>query len=187
MIHRNVLAGLTVAFAMFVLASAEARAQQAGSFEQLQVLVKPGDKIYVTDATGNVTKGKLVGLSTSTMRLLANGATREVTEADIFEIRQWRHDSLVNGAEIGAGIGLGTGVLAAVAWCRGYSGCGGGETVAGIAIYTGLGAAIGAGIDALIPSKVTIYKNGRRTSLSKIRLQPLLSRTHKGIQVSMSF
>src|SRR5215475_2929139 len=37
----------------------------ATSFEQLQVLVKPGSKISVIDFTGKKTKGKIVDLSSS--------------------------------------------------------------------------------------------------------------------------
>jgi hypothetical protein len=49
--------------------SVESSAQQATSFDQLQLLVKPGDNIYVTDTAGNTTKGRISELSASTIGL----------------------------------------------------------------------------------------------------------------------
>lgn len=53
---------------MALLLAAPARAQQvATSFEELRNLVKQGDTIYVTDTRGATIKGKLAGLSTSSL------------------------------------------------------------------------------------------------------------------------
>jgi hypothetical protein len=42
------------------LISVECGAQQATSFEQLQVLVNPGDNVYVTDLLGKSNKGRII-------------------------------------------------------------------------------------------------------------------------------
>ena len=79
-----------VGFAMLVI-SMECSAQTADSFEQLQVLVKPGDNVYVTDSTGQTTKGRISQLSATSLALTVNGARRDLVQNDVYEIRQWKH------------------------------------------------------------------------------------------------
>lgn len=74
----------------------------AGSFEQLQVLVKPGDTVTVTDATGRETRGKIAELTGSTLALLAGGTRLELRESDVMTIKQLYSDSLADGAIWGA-------------------------------------------------------------------------------------
>jgi len=169
--------------------SSELRAQQVSAFEQLQLLVKPGDKVYVTDSTGTTTKGKIADLSSSTLRLIVNGTKRDLAQADVFQDRQWRHDSLGNGTAIGALTGLGFGTVVSVLACANAS-CSGGDAgilAAFIGISTGVGAGIGLGIDALIPAKQTIFRNTSQNRVSRFKVQPILSKSSKGIRVGMSF
>ena len=174
--------------AFLYLASLDARAQEARSFEQLQLLVKAGDRIFVTDPTLNTFEGRIAGLPTSSLRVTVNGTSRDLSETDIFEIRQWRHDSLKNGAVIGAGVGLGLGIAFAIAICQdSWNGCGGGEVLAGLALYSGIGAGIGVGVDALMPSKQRVFIGGTRTSSNRITVMPILNRSRKGITLGLSF
>jgi hypothetical protein len=142
-----------------------ARAQDvaavAVSFEQLQVLVRPGNTMTVADAAGSEVSGRLESLSRSVLSLSVNGARRDFSEADVTTIRQRRGDSLANGAWWGFGIGAG---LAAVA----FSSCdecwdSPGFALGIIAGQGAMGAGIGVGIDALIRREQTIY---RRPGLS---------------------
>ena len=89
------------------LAQPAAAQGTAGSFEQLQVLVKPGDTVSVTDAAGRETTGKIAELSSSTLILLTADARREWTEDGVATIKQRRNDSLANGAIYGLAIGAG--------------------------------------------------------------------------------
>lgn len=187
--HRNAFSVFASTLTFLALLSQPAAAQEARSFEQLQLLVKPGDRIYVTDSMGNVTEGRIAGLSRSSLRLMTKISTRDLSESDVFKIRQWRHDSLKNGALIGAGVGFGLGLAGVISDCRSsglFSDCGG-EVVGIVALFTGVGAAIGVGIDALIPSKETIYIGGTRTSLSRIKVKPILDHSRKGVAVAFSF
>jgi len=186
MTHRAALSAATLMLAFLVLLPQPARAQEARSFEQLQILVKPGDRIFVTDATGNVTVGRVAGLSKTSLSLTTKTSTKDWTESDVFKIKQWRHDSLKNGALIGTGVGLGLGIVGAAFWCSEWGDCGG-EAVAGVAVYAGLGAGVGVGIDALIPSKQTVYIGGTRTTSSPIKLKPIVSKSRKGVAVAFSF
>jgi hypothetical protein len=186
MLNRNSLATLFLMASLLCFAGPNAAAQEAQSFEQLKLLVKPGDKIYVTDSSGIITKGKIGGLTTSTLTLLSDKKTLDLSEKDVSRIRQWRHDSLKNGTLIGLGVGVGLGLIGTIAYCNdGWGDCGG-EAVAVVAIWGGLGAGIGVGVDALIPSKQTVYI-GPRAASNRIKIRPVLDRYRKGAAVAFSF
>ena len=156
------------------------------SFEQLQVLVRPGDTVHVTDFAGNVNKGKVTALTNSSLKLTVDGAPRDLTQADVFEIKQWRRDSLGNGALIGGGVAFGIGVAGLIIFCNEFN-CGADEVAAGLLMYGAIGAGIGVCIDALIPTKQVVFQNRNRNSSLRIRFQPLIGRSHKGVLVSLSF
>jgi hypothetical protein len=165
-----------------------AMAQQTSSFEQLRVLVEPGDTVVVIDADGKATQGKIESLSAASLRLASKGSVREFGQRDAVEIRQRRGDSLKNGAIIGAVTGGGLGTLGAVAlcshgWCRGN----GAEVAAAIVFCTGVGAAAGVGIDALFKPTQTIYRAPGQTAFNAVRVVPLLGGGRKGVAVRWSF
>jgi hypothetical protein len=137
-------------------------AQEAHSFEQLQLLVRPGDTIYVTGEDGDEHKGKVQELSTNTLRLSVRGTTRDWAQREISRIRKWRGDSLKNGAIIGGGGGIGFAALL-------------------------VGASSCVGIDALIPSKQTIFVPGIRSGLNHMRIAPLLHASGRGVRLAISF
>lgn len=98
-----------------VLAPPVSAQDVATSFEQLRALVKPGDTVYVTDASGRRTKGKLGELSAASLELLvrqtqSDGSEKWVpkarlSEGEVRQITRERHDSLWNGALIGLAVG----------------------------------------------------------------------------------
>jgi hypothetical protein len=172
---------------LMLLIPIQSPGQQVSSFEQLQVLVKPGDNVYVTDSAGTTAKGRILNLSRSSLELMVDGQRRSWLQNDVREIRQWRGDSLRNGALIGLGAGAGTaGVIWAV-YCSG-GGCenDGGVVAGNIALMGGLGAAVGAGIDALIPHKQTIFRNETDGS-ARLTIRPIVNRSNRGVQVAWSF
>jgi hypothetical protein len=172
---------VAMASCLFMAVSIEAFAQQTTSFEQLQVLVKTGDKIFITDSNGARTEGKIESLTGSSLRVIHKGISRELRPSDISAIRKWRQDSLGNGAGIGLGAGLALGALSALA---ASDSCPGGCKAAVIASMGGIGAGIGIGIDALIKHKATVFSN-RQTR--KLHVEPILSRTSKGASLSLRF
>jgi len=98
-----------------------------------------------------------------------------------------RADSLRNGALIGLGIGGGLVLVGCLAsaesgdagWC-----------VLGAAVYGGIGAGIGVGIDALIPGKkILAYRAPGAAGLSHARLSvaPVVTPRAKGVAVSFAF
>ena len=159
----------------------------ASSFDQLSVLVKPGDKIRIVDTTGRAADGRIGKLSRDELTLVTKAGARQLGERDVARIRQRRSDSLQNGAIIGAaaGAGYGLAVLALLA----STDDGGGPipigVVTGMAVFTGIGAAAGAGLDALIMRRQLIFQKpggGNRTSIS-----PLFLHGRRGVAVSVTF
>ena len=174
------VAGLFLLFVMPVYA----QTQPAQSFEQLQVLVKPGDSIYVRDWTGATSKAKILGLSSSSLHVMTKSGTRDLSEADVSEIKQWRKDSLANGALIGLAGGATIGIVGAAYYCGENNHCPG-VAAAMIGLWSAVGTGVGVGIDALISHKRTIYSGGGRTS--HFGCTPVLGSSRKGVAVRFSF
>ena len=157
----------------------------AGSFDQLRVLVKPGDTVSVTDATGQEARGAISDLSSSALAITVGGSRRRFLERDIDAIRQRRPDSLANGAKWGLAVGAGLGLLAGIAIASEYDG-GGGPLIPMLSLtYGALGAGVGAGIDALVSSEQVIF--ARRGSPSAVAVRPVLKRGRTGIAATIGF
>ena len=158
----------------------------ASSFEQLNVLVKPGDKITVVDVTGRKAEGRIGKLSRDILTLATPAGPRELGEVEVAEIRQRRDDSLKNGAIIGAVAGTAYFVTMAAL----LSDSDGGDVIISTAVtggvlFAGLGAAAGVGIDALITRKQVIYRKSSRET--KVSVSPLFGHGRRGAAVSVKF
>jgi hypothetical protein len=162
----------------------QAAAQEATSFEQLQVLVKPGDTVVVIDKEGKPTKGKIRSISRESLQLASGGNIREFLQRDTVEVKKRKADSLANGAIIGAAAGGTLAALGATVACN-ESHCNGGEVAGLVAIYAGLGAGIGAGLDALIKPRRTIYRSSGQTA--GLQVAPVLVGGRRGIALQWSF
>jgi hypothetical protein len=159
----------------------------ASSFDQLMVLVKPGDKITVVDVDGRRAEGRIANLSRLNLTLATKAGPLQLGEGDVGTIQQRRDDSLRNGAIIGAAAGAGYGV-AMLTFASMMSD--GGDVipisvVTGMAIFTGLGAAAGAGIDALIRRREVIFE--KPGGMRKVAISPLFLQGGRGIAVSVRF
>jgi hypothetical protein len=124
--------------------------------------------VYVLDDAGVETSGKLLRLNPDSLVLLVDGAERRFEAARVARIQQ-RGDSLRNGAIIGAIVGVAIGIVTAgLADCPGDHPGGGcpGSRAALFVVSTGVYAAIGTGIDALIPGRATVYEAPKRAALS---------------------
>jgi len=170
---------------LLALLGGRAEAQQlAGSFDQLQVLVKVGDAVRVTDSRGQNVRGSIADLSSSSLALTVDGSRRTFLEADVAAIHQRRNDSLANGAKWGFAVGAGLGVLGGLAIVREADG-GGAELIPILGLmYGAIGAGAGVGIDAMHASEQVIY--GRRGAPSKITLRPILTPGRAGLLASIA-
>jgi hypothetical protein len=116
--------------------------------------VKGFPVVYVIDPSGWETKGKLVSWTGSTIAVQTDGTTKTFGPGEFARV-DLRGDSLKNGALIGASIGVLFGGLAALD----CPDCG----PASVALFVGavgIYAAIGAGIDALIPGRTHLWSAG---------------------------
>ena len=158
----------------------------ASSFDQLRVLVKPGDKISEVDVVGRTADGRIGTLTRDALTLVTEAGLRRLGESDVAQIRQRRDDSLKNGAIIGAVAGAAYFVTAA-ALLRDSDG---GEVIVGTAIVGGvlfaaMGAAAGVGIDALIARQQVIYQ--KPGGGSGVSLAPLFRHGRRGAAISVRF
>ena len=138
-------------------AQAEARTGVAASFEQLQVLVSPGNTVTVMDVAGSQVSGRIDSLTSSVLSLDVNDARRDFSEADVTMIRQRRGDSLANGAWWGFGVGAAIAALA-IGTCVECFTDEPGWMVAAVSLYGAMGTGFGVGIDALVRREQTIYR-----------------------------
>ena len=167
--------------------SALAAAQEpVRDFTQLNTRLKPGDTVWVTDAAGREVKGKIVDLAPEAVTVKAD-ASRTYGPADVNLIHERRPDSLKNGALIGLGVGggLALGLCLAAETTEGDGAC---ALAAGI--YGGVGAAIGVGIDALIPGrKIVAYRapGPAGAPSARVSFAPVITPRAKGVAVSFAF
>jgi hypothetical protein len=157
----------------------------ATSFDQLRMLARLGDTVTVTDTSGHEFKGQLADLSLVSVALTKNHRT--FVENDIRTIRRHDHANLATGAKWGLGVGAGSGFALAYGVCglERSNSCGG-VVLAGALVYGGLGAAVGVGISALIPTRRLIYVQPH-SSAGRLTVSPLLTRERRGVSLSFGF
>ena len=151
----------------------------------LPLLLQPGDDVYVTDTSGDESRVRVAAVSPVSLTARNGNQLRVLMSSDIREIKRTRRDPVTNGLAIGIVSGFGSSALYLLAVCREGVDCSsiGTPLIAGA---TGLGAAIGVTIDALIRKRETIYQNpaaGRR-SLSVV---PVVTPERKAVVVTLAF
>jgi hypothetical protein len=182
---------LALAFVL-ILAPVEARAQLiATSFDELPATLQQGERIEVTTASGDKLKGDVLDVSSSGLELRirtprpdANtfaAAQRRLVESDVRRIVREHHDSLWNGTIIGLAAAAFPGIVT-IAW--GLSAANDGYTtgaeVAGAGIVMlGIGAGIGAAVDASLHRHTTVYL--RPATRSALQWSPT------GVRLSFQF
>ncbi len=112
----------------------------------------PFKQVWITQSnSGEIVRGRIVDLSKDSLSVLTSDNRRiEMPIERVLRIEA-RGDSLKNGAAIGAGIMAGVTALSCASWGAGA------ECIPMAAVEAGLGALIGAGIDALNSGRTAIY------------------------------
>ena len=112
--------------------------------------------VYVTEASGKETMGRIVSWTGSSIVLQTDMTTKSFAEGEAIRV-DLKGDSLKNGALIGAGVGaVMGGLLSGFGDC---AGCGGARVtflLVGIGVYS----AIGTALDALIPGRTPLWRAG---------------------------
>ena len=148
----------------------------ASSFEELPQVLKKGQNVVVIDAGGQRTKGRVADVSASSLVLMPDART--FAEAAVTEIRAT--DPVLNGALIGAAVGLG---FAMWDYLIDPSEPG---NAAVFAVAIGLGTAVGAGTDALVNRRGKIlFASPRQTR--RLIISPILRKDRQGVLASVRF
>ena len=176
-----------LAFLLVALLSVRpASAQQvATSFEELRRLVTPGETIYVTDARGAISKGRLAGLSAGSLQLQVDrdaGAPVSLSESDVNNIAVHRSDPLWNGMLIGFVSGA-----VPVALIGAGASASAGEVAVVTAGYGCIGLLIGLLIDVLNKEKMPIYVHPHVPRSTRLHISAVGSSSAAGVRVSVEF
>jgi hypothetical protein len=161
---------------------AAAQPAASSSLERLKALVPAHSKVTVTDTQGHELHGTIDDASESGLSLRIAGAIRRLVVTDVRSVRVRTNDSLVNGALIGAAV---SGGLSSLMFldneCHTDPVC-----YQAVAVYAGLGAVAGLGIDALIHGHVVVYIAPRRVQ-NRLVVAPIVARGGKGVRLTLSF
>jgi hypothetical protein len=171
------------------LAAAPALAQTDAA--GIGLLVKPGQRVDVTDDSGHETRGKVQKLSGGMVSIVADGKVTDIPVDRIAQIAR-PGDTLANGALFGLAAGATVGLLASTAGssgdCAGYdfAPCfGGASFIVGTTLVMGaIGTGIGVAVDALIRRPRVIYRRGARP---QARVTPVIGRHVQGAVVTVSW
>ena len=176
---------LAVLFAFTATAWAQ---EPVRTLSDLPSRVQKGDRIRVKLRDGMVVSGRFDSVAGSSLRLSASrNSLRELSEITVAEVEKKRHDSVWNGAAIGALIGLGVGAAATAATCgTNDTECSTIATLVFLPTFTGGGLAIGALTDHFVYQYDPIYLQSA-SDRPRLRLSPLVSKNQKGVLVSWSF
>ena len=169
-----------VMLAMLDLFSATAAAAQTGARPDLGNLLTPGITVWITDSSGQEQRARIVGVSGDAVTISVDGVSRRLTMNDIRRVEVRQSDSLLNGALIGAGAAIASGLFLCTRtepWdnCR--------DDVGPMLRIGAIGAAAGIGIDALIRGRRMIYGNGG----ASVRVAPVFGRDLQALQFAVRF
>ena len=163
-------------------AGSTASAQTPRETRGLETTLIPGTTVWITDSGGREDKAQVVEVSGDVVTAAAADEIRRFRMTDIRRVTVRKSDSVLNGALIGAGVGVASGLFLcrlSEPWenCR--------DDVGPMLRIGALGAGIGIGIDALIRGRRTIYDSADGSI--RLHAAPIIARHKKGLQVSLSF
>lgn len=159
----------------------------ARTLAELPDVVRPGETVYVTDATGVRNKFKMQGVSAdaSTVLLERHGAILELREDQVLNMSVRRSDRLWDGAVKGALIGASPMLVTAIV-CAAVDSCG--TEALAASLYFGLvGAGIGVGVDAAFKETHVVYSAAPPVTRPKVAVAPMISAQRKGALVQINF
>jgi glucokinase len=167
---------------VFVPVQSVAAQSPAEADPRLVIALAPGATVWITDSGGVEQKMRIGNFSGGTVTATVGEGVRRFTTAEIRRVRARRSDSLLNGALIGAGAGIGAGLYLCSLmepWetCR--------DNVASMFPGAVLGAGIGVGIDALVRGRKTVYEAPGGST--RLQITPLATRRGVALRMSVNF
>lgn len=181
---------LVCAFVLLTIAAGCSARPPARSLTDLQQRIRLGHTLYVIDAAGTETRGKLTAFTPSGLTLDVSGASRTFDEPQIRQVQRYG-DSLWNGALIGLAIGAPGALLGDPEYrpcpdnpqhqCAQSAAV---QRVLSIGIMTG----IGAGIDALMRSRLQVFlAPGQTSTTRRLRVAPFLHQRGGGLALTLDY
>lgn len=166
-------------FAMWIMSGPVAAQTPPDAIQQE---VKPGQQVAVIDEQGRRFRGRVVEVSADSLTVAKGGDRTTVPYPSVVRIDLV--DDLRKGTTVGALVGAG--LLAFVAGAAHQDGITLNAAGYGAfaALYCGAGAAIGAGIDALIGGDRRLYQRSGTTDFS---VAPVLGRGRVGAVVGITW
>jgi hypothetical protein len=159
-----------------LLSRPDAAAVVAETFNDLRFMVSPGESVKMSLANGERVSGSITSLSPELLSMRIKRTTRLFRPEDIASVRQRRADPVKDGAIIGFGVGAGLLVAAECGRCH----------IGMTLVYGGIGAAIGAGIDAMIKKEVVVFR-GKNSKGARISVEPQLAPSHQALNLRVTF
>jgi hypothetical protein len=179
-LNRVVWHGMALAATLMIPVSAHAQA--AGSFDELQRIVKIGDTVVIHGETGRETKGTLTDVSGAS--LVVGGVSFD--EAAVRRIT--RKDSVLNGVLLG----LGGGAVGAWAFTRGNCGPAGDDPecsaiagAVGVLAFVPSGLVVGWLIDRAINK--TVFQSSVPGVQTSLAMSPIVTASARGVGMSVRF
>jgi hypothetical protein len=172
---------VTLVAAALIVAASSAWAQTAAATGPLDTILVPGTTVWITDLNGREERGRIISLSGGLVTVSDGEDVRRLRDSDIARVRVKHSDSLLNGALIGAGAAVGSGLFLcrlSEPWenCR--------DDVGPMLRIGAVGAAIGIGIDAAIRGRRTVYE---APGAARLDAMPIVGRRVAGLQIAVTF
>jgi len=136
--------------------------------------------VWLTDSGGLEEKARVIDLSDGIVTTSADDDIRRRRTGDVMRVRVRRSDSVINGALIGAGAAVASG-LALCSLTEPWENCR--DDVGPMLRIGALGAGIG--IDALIRTRWTVYEAAPGST--RLHAAPIVAPHMGGLQLSLSF
>ena len=169
---------ITLLWPLPALAQNATSTAPAESFRELETQVKPGNSVYVFDASGKRWRGSIERVAQGGLTLRVGAERRDFTEGQVVTIRRV-HDDLSNGALIGGAVGGGLFALSA----SGVEASDSGLVLGMMLLGAGIGTGVGIGLDALIQNGPVIF----RARGKKVLVMPQISSQRRGAIVTLRF
>jgi hypothetical protein len=165
---------VAVAIVAVSVASGCAQKMPVSSFADLPDRIRPGHTVYVTDAQGEETRGRLQDVSRSALTVSATDGVMRFSADRVTAVD--RHgDSLWNGLAIGLGVGTAMALFAdqrEVPCPGGRAGvCRDAQIGARLSTIAAFGA-IGTGVDALVRRRTPVYRAPEQRSSVSLSPSP---------------
>jgi hypothetical protein len=180
-----------IVLAVFAFPAAVSAQTVARTFDELNVRVRSGETVYVTDNQSRTIDGVLLTVSADALVMEAASGRVTLSVAQVDRVRVRRRDSLKNGILGGLAAGAAGGALAALLtddrastqctfFCDGFVSTGQ-VIAAGMLVGGVLGIGAGAAIDAVIKERRLVYERASGAPQTRLVIAPLVLRGGAGV------